>query len=55
MSERAADEEWGAVVVGGGLAGLVAARELLRAGVRTLVVEGVTRSAARCAGTSSAG
>ncbi|GEA86004.1 protoporphyrinogen oxidase [Cellulomonas gelida] len=40
MSERAADEEWGAVVVGGGLAGLVAARELLRAGVRTLVVEG---------------
>ena len=30
-------EEWDALVVGGGVAGLVAARELLRAGVRTLV------------------
>ncbi len=34
------DEVWGAVVVGGGVAGLVAARELLLAGVRTLVLEG---------------
>ncbi|GAA3814609.1 protoporphyrinogen/coproporphyrinogen oxidase [Cellulomonas soli] len=34
------DEQWGAVVVGGGVAGLVAARELVRAGVPTLVLEG---------------
>ncbi|MCR6688659.1 protoporphyrinogen oxidase [Cellulomonas sp.] len=39
-AKPAADERWGAVVVGGGVAGLVAARELARAGVRTLVVEG---------------
>ncbi|MGN8244292.1 protoporphyrinogen/coproporphyrinogen oxidase [Cellulomonas soli] len=34
------DEQWGAVVVGGGVAGLVAARELVHAGVPTLVLEG---------------
>lgn len=34
------DERWGAVVVGAGVAGLVAARELGRAGVRTLVLDG---------------
>ncbi|CAM5786519.1 protoporphyrinogen/coproporphyrinogen oxidase [Cellulomonas persica] len=38
--DETADVPWGAVVVGGGVAGLVAARELVDAGVRTLVVEG---------------
>ncbi|GEA80290.1 protoporphyrinogen/coproporphyrinogen oxidase [Cellulomonas uda] len=38
-TERA-DERWDAVVVGGGVAGLVAARELVRGGLRPLVVEG---------------
>lgn len=37
---RPADEVWDAVVVGGGVAGLVAARELAIAGLRPLVVEG---------------
>lgn len=34
------DEQWDAVVVGGGVAGLVAARELVHSGLRTLVLEG---------------
>ncbi|RHA43754.1 protoporphyrinogen/coproporphyrinogen oxidase [Cellulomonas rhizosphaerae] len=37
--ERVPDERWGAVVVGAGVAGLVAARELTLAGVRTLVLD----------------
>lgn len=39
-ADEQAAEQWDAVVVGGGLAGLVAARELVRGGLRTLVVEG---------------
>ena len=37
--ERPPAERWGAVVVGAGVAGLVAARELALAGVRTLVLD----------------
>jgi protoporphyrinogen/coproporphyrinogen III oxidase len=39
-NEAAAVERWDAVVVGGGIAGLVAARELASAGHRVLVAEG---------------
>nr|WP_245530395.1 FAD-dependent oxidoreductase [Cellulomonas flavigena] len=39
LGDDAGGSGWEAVVVGGGVAGLVAARELARAGLRTLVLE----------------
>ena len=52
---RALTMTWDAVVVGGGIAGLVAARELAHEGLRTLCWRRATPRAARSRGTRSAG